>query len=80
MDGTKYYEVEFGKKEDKEDVYSICIIGKRKPTVEEAEAFCHKDLEMMGYDHVNEVLDIDFEYAHRFFDMERENEFPIFGN
>ena len=37
------------------------------------------DLEKMGYDHVTEVLEIDYEEAHKFFDMERENDFPVFG-
>lgn len=79
MENIKYYEVEFGKKADETDVFSMCIVGVRKPTIEEAEKFLVKDLEIMGYDHVNEVLEIDFNEAHKFFDMERENHFPVFG-
>ena len=79
MENIKYYEVEFGKREDKADVFSMCIIGICKPTIEEAEKFLASDLEMMGYDHVNEVLQIDFDEAHKFFDMEKENNFPVFG-
>lgn len=79
MENIKYYEVEFGKREDETDVFSMCIVGVRKPTIEEAEKFLASDLEMMGYDHVNEVIEIDFEEAHNFFDMERENNFPVFG-
>ena len=78
MENIKYYEVEFGKRADETDVFSMCIVGKRKPTIEEAEKFLASDLEMMGYDHVTEVLEIDHDEAHNFFDMERENQFPIF--
>ncbi len=79
MENIKYYEVEFGKRTDETDVFSMCIVGIRKPTIEEAEKFLAEDLEMMGYDHVTEVLEIDYEEAHKFFDMERENDFPVFG-
>lgn len=79
MENIKYYEVEFGKRKDETDVFSMCIVGIRKPTIEEAEKFLAEDLEIMGYDHVNEVIEIDFEEAHNFFDMERENNFPVFG-
>lgn len=75
----KYYEVEFGKKSDETDIFSMCIIGICKPSVEEAEKFLAEDLDVMGYDQVNEVLEIDYEEAHNFFDMERESNFPIFG-
>jgi hypothetical protein len=78
MENIKYYEVEFGKRTDETDVFSMCIVGKRKPTIEEAEKFLASDLEMMGYDYVTEVLEIDHDEAHNFFDMERENQFPIF--
>lgn len=78
MKNIKYYEVEFGKRADETDVFSMCIVGKCKPTIEEAEKFLASDLEMMGYDHVTEVLEIDYDEAHNFFDMERENQFPIF--
>lgn len=79
MENIKYYEVEFGKREDETDVFSMCIVGVRKPTIEEAEKFLASDLEMMDYDHVTEVLEIDYDEAHNFFDMERENNFPVFG-
>lgn len=80
MENIKYYEVEFGKRTDETDVFSMCIVGVRKPTIEEAEKFLASDLEMMGYDYVTEVLEIDYDEAHNFFDMERENDFPVFGN
>lgn len=79
METIRYFEVEFGKKQDAADVFSMCIVGVRKPTIEEAEKFLADDLNKMGYDHVTEVLEIDYEEAHKFFDMERENDFPIFG-
>lgn len=79
MEKIKYYEVEFGKKDDKTDVYSICILGIKKPTIEEAQMFLAKDIEMMDYDYVSDVLEITYEEAHEFFDMEREGELPVFG-
>ena len=74
----KYYEVEFGNWKDANDLYSICIIGTRKPTLKEAEEFCRKDMENMGYEYVNDVEEISAEEAHRFFDMENEDAFHIF--
>jgi hypothetical protein len=79
MEKIKYYEVEFSKKDDKTDMYSICILGIKKPTIEEAQMFLKKEIEVMGYDYVSDVLEITYEEAHEFFDMEREDEFPVFG-
>ena len=73
-----YYEVEFGNWKDLEDLYSICIVGTRKPTLKEAEEFCRKDMVSMGYDYVNDVEEISAEEARKFFDMENESSFPIF--
>ena len=58
--------------------YSICIIGERKPTYKEAETFCKKDMEEMGYKYVVAVREIDAYEAHNFFDMENEKNFPVF--
>lgn len=86
MENIKYYEVEFGKSVELNDDsfcntpdrYSMCILGKRMPTYEEAETFCKKDMELMGYDVVTDVLEIDYDEAHNFFDMENESQFPVF--
>ena len=74
-----YYEVEFGNWKNLEDLYSICIVGIRKPTLKEAEEFCKKDMVSMGYEYVNDVEEISGEEAHKFFDMENENDYPVFG-
>lgn len=78
----KYYEVEFaryiGDFEDYTSDYSICIIGKRDPSIEEAKEFCKEDLQRLGYDFVSNVFPISCEEAHEFFDMENEDTFPIF--
>lgn len=81
----KYYEIEFdhdprGREWSDECVgdYSICIIGERKPTIEEAEEFCKKDMEQMGYEYVVAIREIDSDEAHTFFDMAQEDKFPVF--
>ena len=74
-----YYEVEFGNWKNLEDLYSICIVGTRKPTLKEAEEFCKKDMVSMGYEYVNDVEEISDEEAYKFFDMENENNYPVFG-
>ena len=43
----KYYEVEFGNWEDLSDLYSICIVGTRKPSLKEATEFCDRDFEIV---------------------------------
>ena len=74
----KYYEIEFGNWKDLSDLYSICIVGTRKPTLKEAEEFCREDMVNMGYEYVNDVDEISVEEAHKFFDMENEDSFPVF--
>lgn len=81
----KYFEIEFDNDKRARDTdgdiigdYSICIIGERKPSIEEAEEFCKKDMDKMGYKYVVSVNEIDEEEAHTFFDMEKENSFPVF--
>lgn len=82
----RYFEIEFGNEPGNQDKsktetigeYSICILGERKPSIEEAAQFCKKDMEKMGYKYVVNVLEIDQTEARTFFDMEREKEFPVF--
>lgn len=68
---NNYYEVVFS------DGYSICILGERQPTVEEANIFCKEDCENMKVT-VTNVIEIDSYEAHTFFDMDDEANFPIF--
>ena len=51
----------------------------RKPTLEEAAKFCAKDMEIMNYKYVVNVIEIDIEEAKTFFDMSNMDKFPIFG-
>lgn len=74
---VNFYEVCFDNGLDRE--YSMCIKGVRKPTCKEAEEFLKKDIEKFGLGQVYEVLEITEEEAYVAFDMERENEFPVFG-
>lgn len=86
MKEIKYYEVEFGKSVelnddsfcDTPDRYSMCILGKRMPSLEEAKVFLKADMENFGYDEITEIREIDFEEACEFFDMENEANYPVF--
>lgn len=66
MEDIKYYEVDFAKGNplDYFSDYSICIIGKREPTPEEATEFCKHDLKEYGYDFVSAVFPIGKDEAH----------------
>lgn len=67
----KYYEVEFaryiGDFEDYTSDYSICIVGKREPSIEEATKFCKEYLKKLNYDFVSNVFPLSYEEAHDFF-------------
>ena len=73
----RYFEVEFGDTQGISD-YSICIIGKRKPSIEEAEKFCSTDMKNMNYKYVINVIEIEEQEARTFFDMEDVPNFPVF--
>ena len=75
----KYYEVVFRSYKSLTDTYSICIKATREPTIREAEEFCKEDMEKMGYDYVNEVIEMTEQEAYIFFDMETECKWPVFG-
>jgi hypothetical protein len=66
-----YYEVEFN------DGYSICIKGKRQPSIEEANEFLKEDCKNLKV-FVTNVIEIDNYEAHEFFDMEHEEKYPVF--
>ena len=88
-DGIKYYEIEFANIDENSDVsdldpdadefYSICIRGRRKPSIKEAEEFCREDMVRSGNNIVVNVAELTPEEAHAFYDMGREDEFPVFG-
>ena len=78
----KYYEVEFAQKKfdtsrEESDTYSICIIAEHYPSIEEVMEFCKDDMRNLGYSVVISVTPLDYEEAHKFFDMENEDNFPI---
>lgn len=85
-DSMRYFEIEFDNEPRNQEnydgttigEYSICILGEREPTIQEATEFCKEDMKQMGYKYVVNVLEIDQEEARTFFDMEREKEFPVF--
>ena len=82
----RYFEIEFDNEPRNQENtdgdtigdYSICILGEREPSIQEAAEFCKIDMEEMGYKYVVNVLEIPQEEARTFFDMEREKDFPIF--
>lgn len=75
MNGIKYFELVF----DNEDE-GMCILGLRQPTPEEATEFVKNDLEKhYESSRVVRVAEIDKATAHSCFDMENENEMPVFG-
>ena len=83
----RYFEIEFdneprnqnGTEGDVSGQYSICILGLSEPTIEEATQFCKDDMELTGYKYVVNVREVNPDEAHKFFDMEHEDDFPIFA-
>ena len=82
----KYFEIEFDNKpcnqkntdDNTAKSCSICILGERKPSIQEATEFCKTDMKNMGYKYVVNVLEIPEEEAKTFFDIKKEEDFPIF--
>lgn len=82
----RYFEIEFDNEPRNQENtdgdtigdYSVCILGEREPSIQEAAEFCKADMEKMGYKYVVNVLEIPQKEARTFFDMEREKDFPIF--
>ena len=72
----KYFEVEFETNE--KDNPTICIIGTRKPSIDEAEKFCAEDMEQFNYDKVIAVRELTERDAYKLYDMEDIVEFPVF--
>ena len=74
----KYFEVLFY---DKHGEYGICIVGKRKPSTEEAAIFLKEDMEKLHYTakNITEINELSKAEAYAFYDMENEHLFPVFG-
>ena len=84
-DDIKFYEVELANVDDVDDLepdrddgYSICILGRRKPSIKEAEEFLAEDMKNLGYNCVVNVSEITPYEAEHFFDMTNKDKFPIF--
>lgn len=73
-----YYEVTFGSVTKKE-TDSICIKATRKPTIEEAERFCKRDMRLLGYEYVVNIRWLSMYDALKIFDMSDDYEWPVFG-
>ena len=80
MKKYSYYELEFAIdcfNSEIKHTSSMCVLGYRKPTIEEAKEFWKADI------HEDETLiaiyKLTEEEAHDSFDMSRESEYPIFG-
>lgn len=78
MREVKYYELEF-KTGVSGITSSMCVLGYRKPTIEEAKEFWKADCELYDDEELFNVREISKEQAHEEFDMENEANFPIFG-
>lgn len=77
-----YYELEFLIDDDGNGLRhtsSMCVLGYRKPTIEEAKEFWKKDCELYGDETLVAIYELTEDEAYTDFDMSRENEFPIFG-
>ena len=75
---TRYFEVYFGDRDSygEGEQPSICIMGIRQPSVEEANEFCKVDSYCIGQP-VTEVVEIDRDYAEDSFLMNQT--VPVFG-
>ena len=70
---VKLYEVDF------KDGYSMVIMGRRKPTIDEANAFLYEDINRMkGGSVVNVTNEISEEDARKFYDFTNHKNWVIF--
>lgn len=79
----KYYEIEISKhtKKGKQNETSMCILGVREPTIEEALKFLARDIIFLyKCDHVDAVCEISQEEAYSAYSMDDlEDTLPVFG-
>lgn len=57
---------------------SICILGVKKPTREQAEQFCSEDMREFGWDYVFSVAEITEEEAKNAYDLDNIEDWPVF--
>lgn len=79
----KYYEIEISKhtKRGKQNETSMCILGVREPTIEEAGKFLAHDIVFVyKCTHVDAVREISQEEAYSAYSMDEiEADLPVFG-
>lgn len=81
MKKYNYYELEFAIdcfNGELKHTSSMCVLGYRKPTIEEAKEFWKKDI--YEDETLINIYELTEEEAHENFDMSRESEYPIFGD
>lgn len=78
----KYFILEFAIDEDSKKTSTMCVLGYRQPTFEEAEEFWKEDCSRYGDEKLNAIYEIDssqvFDDFHGF-DMDDMATFPVFG-
>lgn len=74
-----YYELVFAINGDKSHTSSMCVLGYRKPSIEEARDFWKEDCALYGDENLIEIFELSYEDAHAAFDMSNEATFPVFG-
>lgn len=75
----KYFALEFAIDDGSEKTSTMCVLGYRQPTFEEAEEFLKEDCTRYGDEKLNAIYEVTSERAHDEFDMEAEATFPVFG-
>lgn len=75
----KYFVLEFAIDEDSEKTSTMCVLGYRQPTFEEAEEFWKEDCTRYGDEKLNAIYEIESSQAHDEFDMDDMATFPVFG-
>ena len=74
-----YYVLEFRINNDPNHTSSMCVLGYRKPTIEEAKKFWKADCELYDDELLADIYEISKEEAYDSFDMTNEHTWPIFG-
>lgn len=75
----KYFVLEFAIDEDSKKTSTMCVLGYRQPTFEEAEEFWKEDCTRYGDEKLNAIYEIENSQAHDEFDMDGEAAYPVFG-
>ncbi len=79
MDKYKYYEVVMAERTDDEpNMLVVCVKSKKEPSKKEMEEFLKVQMKECGCDHVDSILEIDSESAHKDFNIKTEKDFIIY--